>query len=380
MKLRLLSLAPIWGLLLFAGAASVAQAVPRVVAVENLELREGEVFEGDLLVTAQKAQLDGICRNDLFLFVGGTANLAGEFQNDVWALGEAIAFSGQGRDHVRLFGQSVEITGSAANSVVALGGTVLIGPEAVLSRGVWILAKEAIVGGRIEGGASIRAARITISGYVGGDLELDTTDLVVLSGTHVAGNLIYTGETDRVFDRGVTVDGEIIRRPPPVVVSSFRTRATLAAGLWISSLLTGVFFLFFLPRVVGAASRRLRSGFWVCVLTGAISLTLIPILALLGLVTGIGIPLALVLLASGALVFYFGHLVLALRIGSLLLGRRGEQSFGATFPVLAVGLFVQYALLLIPAVAFVAGFFLSAAGAGALILAAAGRTPPPGAV
>jgi hypothetical protein len=155
----------------------------------------------------------------------------------------------------------------------------------------------------------------------------------------------------------------------------------MAAGLYMGALIVALVFILFLPRVAGDAARRLRRSYWTCLLTGLVAFPLFPILAGLAAVTGVGLALAGVLAAAGFLAFYLGHLAAALWLGSALLQRRGEQSFGSVFPALVAGLLIPYAMLLVPALGLFAGFALSLAGAGALILEAAGRkagpVPPP---
>jgi len=358
------------------GPMSVSFALPRVTAEKGLTLREAEAFPETLYAVSDQAELNGTCRNDVFLLISGPTKLAGRFENDVWAFSDSIHFSGHAMDHLRLLGKTVEVDGEVANTVSVAAGAVRIGPNAVLKNGLAVIGEDVILAGQVEGNARIRATRATLSGQVTGDLDLEATDIVVLSGTRIDGDFIYTGERDLILDQGVVVTGKMFRRPP-AEAPSLASQARFAAGLYGSALLVALPLVFFFPRGVSRSVRRLRKGFGRCLLVGAALFSLTPFLALLAAATVIGLPLSGVLLGVCGLALYLGHIVTAVWVGSLLLGRRGPQSFDRVFPVLAIGLLVGYSLWLVPAAAILIGGVASLAGAGALLLAATGRIEPP---
>jgi len=359
-----------------------ARAMPRVTTLDQLEVRAGESLPDEWIVVAQKARIAGNCGDDLFLLSAKNAELSGQFENDVWVLSETLNLSGTVRDHARLVAKTVEILGSVGNGVTTIGSTVRFGPDARVRGGVRVMAEEAILMGRIEGGAKIRALRVTVAGQITGDLDVESGDLVFLPGARIEGNLLYTAESDLTLAEGVTVTGETVRRAPEGKTVSLQSSGLSVILLYVSALLAGIPFVFFLPRPAGGAVRRLRKNFWICMLTGAVAFPIFSILTVASAASMIGLPLAGVLAASGALAFYLGHIVTALWLGGLVLQRRGMHSFGGVFPALAVGLLIPYALTLVPVAGLLVGFLMAMAGAGALILETAERPavhplPPP---
>lgn len=369
------------GFLLAAGFAGPVRAIPRVDVMEALDVAEGQALPGECVVIAQTARVAGTCNDDLFLMSQKDAVLAGRFENDVWTLADRILMAGEIRDHARLAGRTMQIDGVVGNGLTAFGGTIRLGSESVARGGVRLMAEEALLMGRVEGNAKVKARSVTLSGQIAGDLDVEALDLVLLPGARVEGGLFYTADADLTLPEGVTVGGGVHRRPIPGP-APLRTRAMGAFAFFSAALVAGAGFLGLLPRAAGGAVRRMRANFWACLLAGTAALILLPLAAAVAAATGVGLPLAAALMAAGFLAFYLGHLAAALWLGSVFLLRRGEQSFGSVFPALAMGLAIVYfASLLPPAVGLALWMTLGLAGGGALILEAAGRpsapVPPP---
>lgn len=369
------------GVLLAAGFAGPVCAIPRLDVMEALEVAEGQALPGECVVVAQTARVAGTCNDDLFLMSGKDAALSGRFENDLWAFADRILLSGEIRDHARLAGRTLQVDGVVGNGLTALGGTIRLGSESAVRGGVRLMAEEALLMGRIEGDAKVKARSVTLSGQITGDLDVETPDLVLLPGARVEGGLFYTAAADLTLPEGVTVAGGVHRRPP-AGPAPLRTRAMGAMGLYFTALFSGLAFLALLPRAAGGAVRRLRANFWVCLFAGGAAFFLLPLAAFAAAITGLGLPLAAVLAAAGFLAFYLGHLAAALWLGSVLLHRRGEQSFGSVFPAMLAGLALFYFASLLPAAMVLSVWMvLVLAGAGAMILEAVGRpsvpVPPP---
>lgn len=371
-------LAPVF--LFSAILAGPALAFPRMVPMEALDVPADQALPTECGVIAQTARIAGACGDDLFLAAAKDAALSGRFGNDIWVFADRILMSGEVRDHARLAGRTMQVDGIVGNGLAALGGTIRLGSESIVRGGVRLMAEEVLLMGLVEGNAKVKARSVTLSGRITGDLDVEAPDLVLLPGAQVEGGLFYTAESDLSLPEGVTVAGGCHRRPLPGP-APLRTRAVGVFGLFAAALFAGAAFLALLPRAAGGAVRRLRGNYGACWLTGLAALFILPSAAVLAAATGVGLPLGVALAAAGFLVFFLGHLAAALWLGSVLLLRRGEQSFGRVFPALAVGLLVLYGLSLSPVLGLFAWLALGLAGGGALILQAIGRStgsgPPP---
>ena len=157
-------------------------------------------------------------------------------------------------------------------------------------------------------------------------------------------------------------------------------RFALHGYLFLAALLVGMPFVGFCPLTAGGAVRQLRTAPFKSLLAGLAALFAGPPLIAIAFSTLVGIPLALLLAALYAGLFYLAHVVVALWLGHAVLRASGPQTFGRVLSALAVGLFVLYFAAALPGVGALLVFPVLVLGGGALALAALRRPvffPPP---
>lgn len=358
--------------LLIAVRAPTVHAIQWVRAKDYM-LPSDEKAPGELWVLAnQQAILDGHAADDLFL-LAQTADLNGVFDGDVWAIASQIKFSGTARDQVRLGGQTVWVGGQIHRTLLVAASTVTVERDAQVDGDVILIANEAIFKG-CASNLYIIATKATISGTVRGKVRLASDDIVILSGTEVFGDIVYTSSQDLALDSRVIVHG-VLRRtrvfPGGFEPRKADWRSTLnlhfyryAAALFVGLAIASLF-----PGLTGAAVRALRSRAGWCGLAGFIAMAAIPMIIVALFLLLIGVPLGMVLLASYLLLFYLAKIPVALLLGSVVLRARGPTPFRTVFSVLSIGLFVLYALGAVPYIGVAMVGIATIFGFGALITA-----------
>lgn len=146
---------------------------------------------------------------------------------------------------------------------------------------------------------------------------------------------------------------------------------TAAIVLWVG---VGVATLVLGLALAAIAARQLRSATdlisrepGTTAIAGLLGLVLPPLLAVLAMVTLIGIPLGLgVLIVVWPMFAFGGYIVGALWIGLWLQRRRSTvEQAGRPYGALAIGLLITFVLGFVPLFTFVVSFF----GMGAVLLA-----------
>jgi hypothetical protein len=216
----------------------------------------------------------------------------------------------------------------------------------------------------IDGTATLTSATVESVFVVNGTAELQagTTvlhDVLELDGTISRADGVSIGGSIRGVESDLASIGLFIGAAAVILWIGFGA-ATLTAGLLLAGLAA---------RQVRAAGSLISHEPGKTAIAGLLALIVPPILAVLAMVTLVGIPLGVSLLVFvWPTVAFIGYLVAAIWLGEWVLRRGNPQAQPAARPYGAavVGLLIAFVLGFVPLVTFVISFF----GLGAVVLAA----------
>lgn len=277
-------------------------------------------------------------------------------------------------DDLRLMGRAVEVDGPVEGNLTAAGTAVTLRPGTVVDGDALLAGENVVVQGEVGGDVRVYASTVTLNGGFDGDVRVAAEDIVVMPGTRIDGDLVYTTTKDLFLDPKVALGGQLVRKDveaPELGVSppSWRRSAGLNVFFYVCALLVAVPFIALFPHYTGRAVRLVRQSVLKCALAGLVGLCLVPMAAVFALVTVVGMPLGILLLLAYTILLYLSKIVVALALGGMLLRRRGPQAFGRALTALSLGLLIIYALSAIPAAWFAVWFVVVLLGFGALLLA-----------
>jgi hypothetical protein len=323
------------------------------------------------------------------LLAGGQVSIATEVRGDLVAAGGEVSIGGNVGDDVYAAGGTVNLDAIVSGNARLAGGDVTVGPATVIAGAA------SLNGGRVdfEGNTheylQVSAASVRLNGSVHGDAEIRSGDLDIGPETEVMGRLIYYGPKQPVLPEGAVIGRGIefhesgtTRYFDSANYEAHDAARSVGSVFWFlgvflaAALFTGVFpnFSQRAARQVGEAPlRSLGLGFAVLVCA--------PVLAVLLLITVIGIPLSLMLITAYLLLLLLGWLVTATFIGQKILGGlrgRGPSTRAWRLLALLLALAVLWLLGRIPYVGDWIRFLALLIGMGALVAAAwNGRDPRP---
>lgn len=217
---------------------------------------------------------------------------------------------------------------------------------------------------------------VRVSGTVGGEVVALNGRVTVAEGGRVGGDVV--SQREAVIEPGATVGGEVRRFDPEVFDNWFGvvTRLALWFAVSLAALVLGLLLAWLTPRLVGATLTASRTATGAVIGWGLAALVGGPVVAMILMVTLVGIPLGLYLLAALGVVSILGYTASAWILGRLMV--RESRS-----PVLAflAGLVVLRVLALVPFLGGLVWFAAALFGTGALAVAAwrarAATTPVP---
>ena len=286
-------------------------------------------------------------------------------------------------DDLRAAGGRVVVDGRVEGDAHIAGGRVAIGRAAAIGGRAWLAGGEVEVLGRLPDKSRIYAGHAVLGGDVDGDLFVRAETIELQAGARIKGTLTYASPNPLIRDPAAQVQGGLVQQA--MMHGDMHRRAVMpnlfGGVVWLLGLAAAaaVWTLLF-PRLAESAQARLANAPGISLALGAAVFLTAPVLAALLLITLIGAPLALALLAAYGLVLLAGYLVVAGALGERLLRAAGKgvtptsarRLLATVLAVVLLGL-----LAALPMLGWIITLLVLMAGTGALV--GRYRAPPPAA-
>ena len=251
--------------------------------------------------------------------------------------------------------------------LMAFNGDIAVAPDetvdaVVVTRGTATIRGDVRSLVVIDGKAVLEGARVESVFVAGGSLAIDATsavtgDVRTLDATVTTDPAASIGGSITSLDRDLIAAGTILAPAIGLFLLGFAL-VTIVAGMALAAL--GA-------RQVRTAEALISREPGTTLLVGLAGLVVIPIVAILAMITVIGAPLGLaILLVVWPAAAYAGYLVAGIWIGEWLLYRGSAERPERPYLAAVVGLVVLQILTVIPFVGAIASLF----GFGAVLLMA----------
>lgn len=222
------------------------------------------------------------------------------------------------------------------------------------------------ISGRVRGDLVVVRGALTIRGRVDGDVLTVADRATLASGARVGGDFAYVAERPRV-SRRATIAGELKRGNPERAAAPLG--AATAAAFWlavsVSALVLGLLLLWLAPRAADAVRETGRTRVGASIGLGVALLIGLPIVAVLALVTVVGIPLGAALLLVLLPLYWIGYTTSAWMLGRRLVGPPRNRALA-----FLAGIVILRLLALIPVLGGLVWLAATVFGLGALFLTA----------
>ena len=328
--------------------------------------------------------------------VGGTVNVSNPVNGDAMIGGGTVVVSGNIEKDVFVVGGNISILGGSAEDLRVVGGNITVGKkingEAMIAGGQIIITSDTqikgdsyIAGGTVnfsgteDGNLVLAGGDIRVDGTVNGNLKIKGAEKVTFGSQAVVKGMIeYSAPNEAVIETGAQLsNAPVFKKVEGMRKTSKGTPAGLFAFLGVMYFLKllavlaavyGIWYWFKKDAV--SAIEETHSHFWKVLLHGFAVLILVPIAAVILLITVIGWIPAMVLLAG-----YGAFLVLATPVSiiiatSLLMKMFKKNHTSFTWYQIIFGLLALKLIALVPIVGWVVCFaiYLTALGTTAGII------------
>lgn len=356
-----------------------------VAGTANALFFEGEetvvvssTINDDVYVFGGSVNVNEDINGDLVI-AGGMVEVNGDISGDLIAGGGNITVNGDVGDDLRIGGGNVYLNGDVGDELLFAGGTVSVSSDSVITGGTHAAGGNLILMGEFFGESVFAGGNVLFGGKFNGDVSIEAENLEVDESTSIAGNFSYksyeeieipegvvAGDvTYEELTAGVSVDKEIAKGIFGVFAFGYT-----AFKLWayLSLLLLGLLVMLAVPYCFKETAEQTKKSPWKSLGYGAAFAIMTPVVAVILLISIIGVKVAAVTMMIYMLVWSFAKLFAGYFIGSLIIKGGRKMKFWPEFGKLAFGLIILMIVKIIPVVGALACVVVVFMAVGGLIM------------
>ncbi|MBR1376402.1 MAG: hypothetical protein IJ565_01110 [Bacilli bacterium] len=262
-------------------------------------------------------------------------------------------------------GNNVDVTGEFEKDVFIAGNIVTI--TANVGRDIFAGGSNVTLTGTVDRNAFLTGQNVILDNVtINGDVKIEAESITIKDTVKINGKLTYSAEVDNISDKANIGEKEKVE---PTYVETYDYLDTLKERLvsYISLLLVFVVLALAIPTSIkGVADDKLSFTQIITYIGYAlVFLILVPMASMILLVTGIGLPLALMAIAIYIAAIYLAYAYMGYYIGKKIwLKNKKEEN------VLLeglIGITILYVIALIPGVGPIVSFLARLCGLGIII-------------
>lgn len=359
-------------------------ALPQVTHAKSnysaqlITLSENEIVDRDYFAAGDIVEVFGTINGDAYV-AGGTVTFEGTVNGDILAAGGTVTINGDVSQDVRVAGGTVTINANIEGNVTVGGGTVEIAEEAVIGGSLVAGAGTLNVRAPIGKGAKLGSGNLYIANSIGGDVDAGAETIRVAPNANVEGDFNYWSENDAQISESASISGTTAKHmtniPSEEELQMMEKQTQKGLGQVfgafkiihiLSYLVFGLLLAKFFPIFTKKVTGELTKYPWSSLGWGFLALVSSPVIAVLLMVTVIGLPL------GGILFMFWGLGLYAAKYFSMVfIGGKLFPKFSKNFNLyqsFAAGLIYYTLISFIPVLNFFSGVAFLLFGLGAVVL------------
>lgn len=331
---------------------NTSQTINETVFAASPSILEESTINGDYYCAGQNVTIDG------------TIN------GDVLCAAQTITINGTVLGNVRMIGQNIVINGSISQDASILAQSLTISRKGIVGRDFSALAQTMQIDGTIERDAqALIGQNILINGTIGRDLQIRTQGTITLSSSAaIRGDFSYISPHAATTSPQTAISGTTSHQLPPKPKQASSAGTTLLSFVYwlIASLVIGIGLILLIPRSMEEMTASMLHNPWHALGWGSVVLIMTPIIALLLMITLIGIPVALILLVVWGICLFISRILAAFAVGHFLLTQYRKRSDETPYLKLCLGVIVAWIVFEIPIIGGILSLLAVLAGLGVI--------------
>jgi len=316
---------------------------------QSVYVMDTVTINDDIISGAQNTTISGRVRGDL-ITAGMSTIVDGEVRGSITSFVFDFKMSGHSFNSVRAFAWRIDIDGRIERNLMAYGQNVVIGRQGWVEKDVDFSAGTITLQGRVGGDFKGEGGQVYISGQIDGDVELKSDDVVIQPSAIIGGRLSTIGKREPKIEPGAQILGETEHTLPEAKKPDTYDFSDFVVDAWsfLALALTGGVLLLLFRGFTCGVTCYVESHLWKSLGLGFVFFVCLPIAAIILMISLIGIPMGIMILAGWLLLFYLAKIFAGLMIGEWIRKKFQGGKAPGRFWSLLLGLFILTFILHIP--------------------------------
>lgn len=338
------------------------------------EVPLGAVVPGDFFSVADAVSILGTVQGDAYL-IGSQVVIEGLIEGDLLVFGGSVIITGTVAGNVKIVAGQATIEGVIGKKLLYLGVNIQMPESGQVKDNVMLIAGNADFDSSVDGNMTALVSSFKVGGTIKQNLRTFVGWLRLTDHAHIIGHMRYRSNNEASIDPQAKIEGGVVYRP-----SLFRDiedmpgLSGLAIGSKIAAFLMNFFYTFvvglllirYFPVKLRRMLRSLQRRTWKSFLWGLVVLIVVPLVAVLLLITVVGTPFALTLMALNVVSFYTIKVFPILWVSNFLFSYIGWKP--NTVKVLTCGQILYYLITMIPFIGWGVISLCTVLGLGAAVV------------
>lgn len=331
---------------------------------KSVYIKPSETIDGALYAVGESVIVEGTVNGDVYCG-GSTVEIRATVKGDVNCAGQKVTVAGDIDGSVRLAGETINLRGKIGRNATLMGSDVLVESSATIAGDLNGGAANVQLSGDVGRDVAMGASNLVIAANVGRDVQGDYSEELTIASDATIGGRVHVS-APAVNNIGKVAGG--IQREDPSKNRSSLDGIGGAIGflvmMTLGLIVTSMALMWLMPRFFANAVALRKNDPLKAAVIGFVTLTFLPSVALMFAISGIGIPLAVIIILVWMLLLFVSGPVAAYLLGTLIMRRRKSGAMLTMF----VGSLVLVLLYLVPLVNIIVIMVSMMLGAGMTLL------------
>jgi cytoskeletal protein CcmA (bactofilin family) len=333
-------------------------------------LNRNQIHQGDYFTAGKSVEISGRVIGDVYAS-GGQIIIDGEVDGDLLVFGASVSVTGHVKGNVRVASGQLMLSGVVDRNVTIFSGNGELLPSGNIHGNLFAIVGNLDLGSVVKGHARVYASNLRLSNQIGKTLQAYVGQLRITSKGEIGGSLEYWSNNEAVISEEAHIAH--IEQHPSFFYKL--THGKFLRGIKIGSILATRFMNFLYTFIIGLILMRyFPAKIWNAVsalgerplqslLAGLVVALILPIAAFAMLVTILGAPFALTIIAMNLFFFYTAKIVCVLWVVKHVYeGMRFRRLY------FGIALFGYFSLTLVPILGWVISLGSLFMGLGSILI------------
>lgn len=240
---------------------------------------------------------------------GDIVSVSGTANGLIMLAGKTVSSNANG-DYAFMAGESVGINGNILRDAFVAGQNITVEPRGVINRDFYVAGSKVVINGAVNGKLYVLANELIIAdgATVRGDIISRVTSITIMNDANIYGAVEYNSDAEVNIPSGITthvVQVEETEDATPTIMETLRSKVLNI----LISLVVFLALILIAPKMLANIDEKYvgkelkEYGIGKTMGIGILALIVIPIIALLLMITIVGISVGIILLLIYAIVF-----------------------------------------------------------------------------